>query len=154
MTNRNYKTILKTITNLKSLVGALAVLLLSATVLATSKSTPGSIEPGLYRAVDVESQSVKAELNMKADGTATFNMEAPGFNKMPEPGCKGVYVVEGKFLKADVACPLEILPQASVTIDISSVNPQSVREPNGALVTVMIEGLTEEPEAFRLKLIE
>ena len=134
------------------LLGGLITSLFSFAAVAAPKANK-TIEPGLYQAVDIDSGTIKAQLKMNADFTVQFKVQAPDF-EMPEPGCSGTYSIEGNTLSAHMECPLVILPEANVQINISSVTPQSVRSEQGAIVPVMIEGLTEEPANFSLKIVE
>lgn len=136
----------------KLLLGGLITSLLSFAAIAAPKANK-TIEPGLYHAVDIDSGTIKAQLQMNADSTVQFKVQAPDF-EMPEPGCSGTYTVTGTTLSAVMTCPLTILPEASVKIDISTVTPQSVRSEQGAIVPVMIDGLTDEPANFSLKIVE
>ena len=111
------------------------------------------VEPGLYNAVDVDSGTITAQLVIHANGTLNFKVQTPDF-AMPEPGCDGVYTVVGESFKSDLKCPVAILPEVSVNIDVTNVNPQSVRSTNGALVPVVIDALGTDATMFRLKIVE
>jgi hypothetical protein len=125
-------------------------LLLSFTAMSSLAKT---IEPGLYNAVDVDSGTITAQLVIDANGTLNFKVQTPDF-QMPDPGCDGVYTVVGESFKSDLKCPISILPEVSVNIDVTSVNPQSVRSADGALVPVVIDALGTDATMFRLKIVE
>lgn len=108
------------------------------------------VELGKYRAVDSDTKTVISTFTLRADGTVNFNVTTPDFT-MPAPGCEGKYkVVENEFT-ADLICPTDLLPKASVKIDITNVNPQSLRTENGVEVNVIIDALGDEPAKFLLK---
>ncbi|OFZ31602.1 MAG: hypothetical protein A2622_03195 [Bdellovibrionales bacterium RIFCSPHIGHO2_01_FULL_40_29] len=111
------------------------------------------VEPGLYKATDVDSGEVTATLLIRANQTANLKLSAPDF-EMPEPGCEGVFTVTGNILAANVKCPVDFFEELNVTIDITPVTPESVRSPAGAVVDVMIEGLVDEPTKFVLRKIQ
>lgn len=121
---------------------------LSLSVFAANKN----VEIGLYNAVDVESGTVNAKLLIRADGTLNFKVQTPDF-QMPDPGCEGTYAILDEAFSSNLTCPLDIMPAVSVKIDITTVNPQSVRSADGALVPVVIDALGTEPTMFRLKYI-
>ncbi len=125
-------------------------LVISLFLAAAFQVNAAQVEMGKYKAIDVDTRSVDASFELFADGSVIFNVTTPDFT-MPAPGCKGKYtVVENKF-KADMTCPTDLLPEVSVDIDISNVNPQSIRTPEGALVPVIIDALGDEPTMFLLK---
>ena len=112
-----------------------------------------AVEPGVYSAVDVDTKQITATLKVRPDNTANLKMTAPDF-VMPEPGCEGIYTAENKFLLADMKCPVEGLERIKVKIDITDVNPQSVRAPNGVVVDVTIDALGNESYKFILKKLQ
>ncbi len=127
-------------------------LLLGLVLLASIQvwSAPKEIEMGHYTAVDVETGEVTATLEVRPNKTLNFNVSAPDFS-MPEQGCEGTYeVVENNFI-ADLECPILFFSQVHVEIDITTVNPQSIRSQEGALVPVIIDLLGDEPTMFILK---
>ncbi len=127
-----------------------AGLFLSLNAFASGNKT---IEPGLYNAVDVDSGTITAQLVIRADGTLNFKVQTPDF-EMPDPGCDGVYTVVGESFKSDLKCPIAILPEVSVNIDVTNVNPQSIRSATGAVVPVVIDALGADATIFRLKIVE
>lgn len=72
---------------------------------------------------------------------------------MPEPGCDGTYAVSGESFTSSLTCPVAILPEVSVQIDITTVNAQPIRSTDGALVPVVIDALGTDATLFRLKLV-
>ena len=106
-----------------------------------------------YSAVDVDTKTIIATLNVRADKTANLKMTTPDF-VMPEPGCEGVYMIEGNNLKADMSCPVEGLEKVKVNIDITHVTPQSVRSETGVVVDVIIDAFGKEAHKFNLKKLE
>ena len=112
-----------------------------------------SVEAGLYNAIDVETGTISAQLTIKANGTLNFKVNTPDF-EMPEPGCDGTYAVSGNSFTSNLTCPIAILPEVSVNIDITAVTPQSVRTAEGALVPVVIDALGSDATLFRLKIVE
>lgn len=125
-------------------------LILSLIVFATSTVFASRVELGKYRAVDADTKTIVADFELRANGTVNFTVKTPDFT-MPKPGCEGKYTVNGNQFSADLKCPTDVLPEASVTIDISNVNPQSIRSPEGARVPVVIDALGEDPTTFMLK---
>lgn len=111
------------------------------------------VEPGSYTGVDVETGDIHAQLVIRADKTLNFKVQTPDF-EMPEPGCEGTYDVQGNNFTSQLTCPLSILPEVSVNIDISNITPESVRSAEGALVPVVIDALGTDPMMVRLKIVE
>lgn len=128
---------------MKSLLTSL-VLILSTQVMAAQ------VELGKYTAVDADTRTVHANLELRADGTLNFKVKNNDFT-MPEPGCEGKYAVVGNELTADMKCPTEILPTAKVKIDITNVNADSLRSEKGAEVYVVIDAFGDEKMKFFLK---
>ncbi len=127
--------------------------LFSILTLITSFCFAGSIEPGKYTAIDVDSKSIIATLIVRADLTSNLMLKAPDFT-MPEPGCNGVYNVVDNILKAEMICPVQGLEKINVTIDITHVTPAEVRVEPGVVVDVVIDALGTEAYKFNLKKIE
>jgi hypothetical protein len=111
-----------------------------------------TIEAGLYNAVDVETGTINAQLVIHPNGTLNFKVNSPDF-EMPEPGCDGTYAVSGNSFTSNLTCPIAILPEVSVNIDITAVTPQTVRSAEGALVPVVIDALGTDATIFRLKIV-
>ncbi len=131
------------------------VLTLSTAVFADSKNSAvpnKQIEFGQYEAVDEETGTVKASLNIRPDWTTLFTVSTPDF-QMPAPGCNGTYYVQGVILKASVKCPTAMLPWADVEIDLTNVDAKSIRSKDGAQVAVMISALGNEKNMFRLRIV-
>ncbi|MFZ3231307.1 MAG: hypothetical protein WA160_13950 [Pseudobdellovibrio sp.] len=129
-------------------------LLLTITLFSTlSFAANKQVEPGLYSAVDVDTQTIVSSLLMGADGSVVFNITTPDF-AMPAPGCTGLYTVVENSLTADMACPLDFLSQVQVGIDITNVTPESVRSNDGVVVDVVIDALGTDSYKFILKKIE
>ncbi len=124
--------------------------IMSFLVFITSTAFASRVELGKYRAVDADTKSIVADFELRANGTVNFSVKTPDFT-MPKPGCEGKYTVNGNKFSADLKCPTELLPEASVTIDITNVNPQSIRSQEGASVSVVIDALGEDPTTFKLK---
>ena len=112
-----------------------------------------AVEAGLYNAIDVETGTIKAQLVINPNGTLNFKVNTPDF-EMPDPGCDGTYSVNGNSFTSNLTCPIAILPEVSVNIDITAVTPQSVRSAEGALVPVVIDALGTDATMFRLKIVE
>lgn len=112
-----------------------------------------SVEAGLYNAIDVETGTINAQLVINPNGTLNFKVNTPDF-EMPEPGCDGTYAVSGNSFTSNLTCPIAILPEVSVNIDITTVTPQTVRSAEGALVPVVIDALGTDATMFRLKIVE
>jgi len=132
---------------MKSLI--LAISLFSS----LSFAAPHPVEPGLYSAVDVDTKTIVASLQIGADKSVVFKVTAPDFT-MPDPGCKGFYTVVENTLSADMKCPLDFLSEVQVVIDITNVTPESVRAPNGVVVNVVIDALGSDAYPFVLKKID
>ncbi len=126
--------------------------LIAIITLASSLSFAMDIEPGTYKAVDVDSHSITATLQVRPNYTAYMMLTAPDF-VMPEPGCEGTYLVDGHILKADMKCPLEGMEQVKVSIDITDITPESVRSEPGVIVDVIIDSLGKDAYKFELKKI-
>jgi|GEM_PF-4336792 len=130
---------------MKSLIVAL-VLALSAQVQAAQAV---QVELGKYRAIDADTKSITADLVLRANGTTAITINTP---ELPKPiPCEGKYTVVANELVADVKCKSALLSEANVKIDITNVNPQSVRSENGAKVNVIIDAFGDEAIKFLLK---
>lgn len=108
------------------------------------------VELGAYTAIDVETSTVVSTILLRADKTVNYTVSTPDF-AMPEPGCEGTYTVIENKLTAELACPLSFLPNVRVEIDITEVNPESVRSESGVVVPVIIDAFGTEPTPFILK---
>ena len=124
--------------------------LLLSLLLVVSAKVNAQVEIGKYRAVDLDTKTIIATFELRTNGTVNFNVTTPDFT-MPAPGCEGVYKVVGNEFSADLKCPTDLLPEASVKIDVSNVNPQSLRSETGVEVNVVIDALGDEPIKFLLK---
>lgn len=122
-------------------------LLLSFVLMAATQVNAAQVELGKYKAVDADTKSVQVALVLNADATTQFNVSSPDFSV----ACKGKYAVNGNMFSANVACNSDLLPEASVKIDITNVNPQSLRSEKGAEVDVTIDALGDEPAKYLLK---
>lgn len=111
------------------------------------------VEVGTYTAVDVESATITATLVMRADKTLNLVIAAPDF-EMPKEGCEGTYAVNENLMSAHLVCPIESFEEMNVTIDITSVTPESVRSAIGAIVDVVFGAFGEEPSKFALKKVK
>lgn len=107
------------------------------------------IEVGTYKAVDVDSSTITATLVLREGNTINILIAAPDF-EMPKDGCAGTYTVKENLMSAYVVCKIEDFEKMDVTIDITSVNPESVRSAAGAVVDVVILALGAEPTKFTL----
>lgn len=125
-------------------------LFLTLILAATVQVNAATVEMGKYKAIDVDTRTVDASFILREDGTVNFNVTTPDFT-MPAPGCDGKYTVVGNEFRADMTCPTDLLPEVSVRIDITNVNPDSIRSENGAEVAVIIDALGDEPTQFLLK---
>ena len=125
-------------------------LLLSLAVLVSTSAFAAQVELGKYRAVDSDTKTIVANFELRANGTVNFTVKTPDFT-MPAPGCEGTYKVQGNNFLADLKCPTDLLPEASVKIDIGNVTPQNLRSEPGVEVGVVIDALGEEPNKFMLK---
>lgn len=125
-------------------------LILSFLLAAAMKANAAQVEMGKYRAIDIDTKTVDATFVLRPDGTVNFNVTTPDFT-MPAPGCDGMYTVVGNELRADMTCPTDLLPEVSVRIDITNVNPESIRSELGAEVAVIIDALGDESTKFLLK---
>ncbi len=119
-------------------------------VLASTQLFAAQVELGKYRAVDKDTKTIVATFELRANGTVNFSVKTPDFT-MPAPGCEGKYTVKGDTFLADLKCPTELLPEASVSINIANVTPAGLRSANGVEVPVIIDALGDEPTAFLLK---
>ena len=124
--------------------------LLGLVLLVSTQLFAGQVEIGKYRAVDKDTKTVVATFELRANGTVNFSVKTPDFT-MPAPGCEGKYTVVGDVFKADLKCPTELLPEASVTINIANVTPAGLRSANGVEVPVVIDALGDDPQVFLLK---
>ena len=125
-------------------------LLLSLVLLASTSAFSATAELGKYRAVDKDTKSIVASFELRANGTVNFKVKTPDFT-MPEPGCEGTWKVQGNNFLADLKCPTDMLPEASVKIDITNVTKDNLRSESGVEVGVTIDALGEEPNTFILK---
>lgn len=125
-------------------------LVLFCVLAAAIQANAAQVEMGKYKAIDVDTRTVDATFILRADGTVNFNVTTPDFT-MPAPGCDGKYTVVGNEFTADMTCPTDLLPEVSVRIDISNVNPESIRTEEGAEVAVIIDALGDESTQFLLK---
>lgn len=125
-------------------------LLMSLVVGFAVHATAAQVELGKYKAVDADTRTIQASLELRANGTVNFKVKTPDFT-MPEPGCEGKYTVIGNEFSADMKCPTDLLPTASVKIDITNVNADSIRSEKGAEVYVVIDALGDEKTKFFLK---
>lgn len=125
-------------------------LLLSLVLVLSTQVNASQVELGKYKAIDVDTKTVQASLELRANGTVNFKVKTPDFT-MPEPGCEGKYTVKGNEFAAQMKCPTELLPQANVKIDITNVTPESVRTEKGAEVNVLIDALGDDAVKFLLK---
>ena len=123
-------------------------LVLALMVLATSQVFAGTVELGRYTALDKDSKSVSAALELKAGGAANVVITVPGVTTVH---CSGSYGVAGDTLNTDLNCDSMLLSKAKVSINIASVTPASVRSANGAEVTLTIPGIIDDPTVFLLK---
>ena len=123
---------------------ALLLTVLSALSLNAYSAT---VELGKYRAVDADTKSIVASFELKANGTVNFNVRSPEF----EVSCSGKYAVRGNEFSTNLECDSLLLSEASVKIDISTVNAQSIRSEKGAEVNVVIDALGDEPVKYLLK---
>jgi hypothetical protein len=137
----------------KSFLLGLSIVFLSLLAPVDSAKANTAVEPGLYTAVDVDSETVIAKLVLRADGTLNFKVSAPDF-EMPEPGCEGTYSVSGVQFNSHLTCPISILPEVGVQIDITNVNSQSIRSADGVVVPVVIDAFGTDATMFRLKIVE
>ncbi len=131
----------------------LVCLFLSLVGMIANSAPAQGIESGLYNAVDVDSGTVNAKLLIRTNGTLKFSVNTPDF-EMPEPGCEGTYIVTGHTFASNLKCPIAMMSEVSVKIDITTVTAQSLRSSEGALVPVVIDAFGADPMMFRLKIIE
>ena len=130
---------------LLKVIATSAALLISLNAFSANKE----IEFGFYKAIDVDTGEVTAKMDIRPDGTLNFNFSAPDF-EMPAEGCNGQYkVVENKFI-SDLECPILFFSNVHVEIDITNVNPESIRSEQGAIVPVTIDLVGDEPINFKL----
>lgn len=125
-------------------------LLMSLILAAGFQAHAATVELGKYRAVDADTKSIVADFELRANGTVHFTVRSPDF-AMPEPGCEGRYQVKGNLFTAHVTCPTDLLPEASVKIDITPVTPEGLRSKEGVRVGVVIDALGDEATPFMLK---
>lgn len=111
------------------------------------------VEPGIYSATDVESSTIVATLNMRANKTVNLVIAAPDF-EMPAEGCEGIYNVSENIMLAHMVCPIEGFEKMDVTIDIAPVTPESVRSQKGVVVDVTFAAFGDEPSKFVLRKIK
>ena len=124
-------------------------LLLTLMLVVASQANAAQVELGKYRAVDADTKSIVATFELKAGGTVDFQVKSPDIS--PAIVCSGKYTVTGNEFATDLTCKSEILPKASVKIDISNVTAQSVRSEKGAEVNVVIDALGDEAVKYLLK---
>jgi hypothetical protein len=122
---------------MKSLVLALAMFV-SSNVFAVT------VELGKYHAVDKDTQSITADLELQAGGAATIKISASG----TDVNCTGTYTVVGNELKSDVKCDNDAITTANVIIDISKVNPEGLRSASCVEVPVKIPDLLGDDSAI------
>ena len=137
---------------MKSFLTIVSALIVSTTLQAAPSTTPpqhAKVELGKYRAVDAETRSIFANFELKANGTVDFKVQSPETDGPIY--CQGRYSVKGNKFFADLACDSFFLSEASVQIDITNVNPVSLRSENGVAVAVIIDALGSDPNTFLLK---
>ena len=125
---------------------ALLLTILSAITINVQAAT---VELGKYRAVDAATRSTVASFELKANGTVNFHVRSPEF----EVTCSGKFAVRGNEFSTNLQCDSFLVSEASVKIDISTVNAQSIRSVSGAEVNVIIDALGDEPVKYHLKKI-
>ncbi len=124
--------------------------LLSLILAGSTQVNAAQVELGKYKALDVSTKKIHASFELRADGTVNFKVATPEFT-MPEPGCEGKYKIKGHELMANLKCPTDLIPQTSVTIDITDINQDNLRSKTGVSVDVYIDALGEEATKFLLK---
>ena len=124
-------------------------LLLTLMLVVTAQVNAAQVELGKYRAIDADTKSIVATFELKANGSVDFQVKSPDIS--PAIVCSGKYSVNGNEFSTDLACKSEILPKASVKIDISNVTAQSIRSDKGAEVNVVIDALGDEAVKYLLK---
>lgn len=120
--------------------------------LISSSAFAVKMAPGHYQGWDVETQSVMADLVLKADQSLIFNLTTPDF-ETPAPGCTGIYTEIGNDITSDVTCPMDFLPTATVRMDISKVTDVGLLSDDGVEVPVYVDALGTDPIVFKMKLI-
>lgn len=125
-------------------------LVLSLLLVGAVQAKAATVELGKYSAVDAETKTIVASFELKAGGSLTFSVKTTD-GSVPQTNCTGNYSVAGNQFAADLKCQSQLLPTASVKIDISNITPQNIRSANGAEVNVVIDALGTDPTKFLLK---
>ncbi|MCC2680435.1 MAG: hypothetical protein K0R29_3011 [Pseudobdellovibrio sp.] len=121
------------------------VLLLS--VFVSTQVFAATVELGKYLAVPKEFPTVKADLDLKADNSATVRIDAEG----EIINCTGTFAVAGNDLNAHANCDHAAAPEINVSIDITNVTPEGLRSEEGVEVPVKFDLLGDEAVQFILK---
>ncbi|MEK6628123.1 MAG: hypothetical protein AABY53_05815 [Bdellovibrionota bacterium] len=124
-------------------------LLLTLVLVISTQVNAAQVELGKYKAVDVNTKAIHADLVLRADATTSITINTPDLPK-PIP-CEGTYTLVGNEFSANVKCKSTLLDRANVKIDVTNVNPQSVRTEAGAEVSVVIDALGDDAMKFMLK---
>ncbi len=129
--------------------------LLLASILLSSfaYAAPMAVDPGTYTAIDTETKTIIATLEVRENKTLNFKVKTPDFT-MPEPGCEGPWTVEENNFISDLKCPLDFLSQVHVSIDITKATPTAVRAPEGVNVQVVIDAVGPDAFEFNLKKVK
>lgn len=123
-------------------------LMLSLVMTVAFQAQAAKVELGKYTAVDAETKSIRADLDLRAGGKVTMKADVSGFAL----SCNGKYTITNNQLNASVVCPgSELVDQTNVTIDVTNVTPESVRTEKGAEVDVVIDAIGTEPTKYLLK---
>lgn len=125
-----------------------SLLLSLVLVIATQVNAAGKVELGKYKAVDVETKQISADLELKADGKITLTIKTPD---VTVPCAGDTYNVTENIFTTKVNCESDILASANVKIDITNVTPEGLRSKEGVVVDVTIAELSEEPAKYNLK---
>lgn len=114
---------------------------------AATQVNAANVELGKYRAIDAETRSIVVDFELKANGTVAFHAATPQI----KVSCKGRYSVNGNNFATALKCNSFLLPVVSVEINVTNVNPQSLRSRPGAEVNVIIDALGEDAVQYLLK---
>ncbi len=111
------------------------------------------MEFGRYVGSDVESGTLNADVLLNPDNTLVFKLKSADF-EIPDPGCTGIFEEIGNDVISKVNCPIEDLKEANVRLDITKVDRDSVRLPDGVEVPVYVDVLGDDPIIFKMKIVE
>lgn len=126
-----------------------AILFSSLTAFAANKE----VEPGFYEAVDADKGDINVQMQVNEDHSAAVSIVNKSPFK-PDINCEGQWTVQESMFQSALDCDHFLVPYIEVNIDITNVNPESVRSEQGAQVLVQLDIMGPDPRLFILKKVE